>query len=280
MTTPTAPADDITLPAPLQIDWPELNAQALGCGVEDRDLHDRYECAEYGWQDGVDRAAQCVPDDIYTSDMVREIVAADRASPSRAAWIDVAARLPESGKAVLPDIGKKTPIRAMWVLAKSLEASDEEGFGEYDEAADMYYCPAGWYEWNEHEETHWAVSATPLRWMTIPVPAAVDVGAAQAETAQAAPVAPAVVDLWYLQDTRSYVGNDVVWWAKDGKGYTTDLSKAHVYSRDAAFRQAAARGCDRAWPKAYIDGKTRPAVDMQYIDYDAALATPGATHGN
>lgn len=89
MTTPTAPADDITLPAPLQIDWPELNAQALGCGVEDRDLHDRYECAEYGWQDGVDRAAQCVPDDIYTSDMVREIVAADRASPSRAlpvAW--------------------------------------------------------------------------------------------------------------------------------------------------------------------------------------------------
>jgi hypothetical protein len=80
-------------------------------------------------------------------------------------------------------------------------------------------------------------------------------------------------DLWYLQDTRSYVGNDVLWWAKDGNGYTTDVSKAHAYTREKAFRLAAARGCDRAWPKAYIDGKTRPAVDMQYIDHAAALAT-------
>lgn len=78
---------------------------------------------------------------------------------------------------------------------------------------------------------------------------------------------------WYLQDTRSYVGNDVLWWAKDGKGYTTDVSKAHVYERDAAFRQAAMRGTDRAWPKAYIDGKTRPAVDMQYINHDEALSS-------
>lgn len=79
-------------------------------------------------------------------------------------------------------------------------------------------------------------------------------------------------DKWYLQDTRSYVGNDVMWWAKDGKGYTTDVSKAHVYDRDAAFRQAAMRGTDRAWPKAYIDGKTRPAVDMQYINHEEAIA--------
>jgi hypothetical protein len=76
---------------------------------------------------------------------------------------------------------------------------------------------------------------------------------------------PANPDEWYLQDTRSYVGNDVVFWAKDGRGYTTDVSKAHVYTRDAAFRQAAARDTDLPWPKAYIDGKTRPAVDMQYI---------------
>ncbi len=59
------------LPAPLEIDWPELNSHALGCGVEDRDLYDRYDCAEYGWQDGVDRAAQCVPDDIYDADQMR-----------------------------------------------------------------------------------------------------------------------------------------------------------------------------------------------------------------
>lgn len=81
-------------------------------------------------------------------------------------------------------------------------------------------------------------------------------------------------DLWYLQDTRSFIGNDVVWWAKDGKGYTTDVSKAHVYNREDAFRQAAARGVDRPWPKAYIDLKTRPAVDMQYIDHAIATKEP------
>lgn len=118
-------------------------------------------------------------------------VAPDRASPSRAAWIDVSAHLPEPGKAVLLDIGKKTPIRALWAAKATVEAGADadESWVEYDEASGTTYCPEGWYEWNEHEETHWAVSATPLRWMSIPVPAAVDVGAAQAETAQAAPAA-------------------------------------------------------------------------------------------
>jgi len=59
------------LPEPLEIDWSELHSSALGCGVEDRGLHDRYECAEYGWQDGVDKAAACVPDEIYDADKMR-----------------------------------------------------------------------------------------------------------------------------------------------------------------------------------------------------------------
>lgn len=33
---------------------------------------------------------------------------------------------------------------------------------------------------------------------------------------------------YYLQDKRQYVGNDMLWWAKDGAGYTTDVSKAAV----------------------------------------------------
>ncbi|WP_219209180.1 hypothetical protein [Variovorax boronicumulans] len=85
-------------------------------------------------------------------------------------------------------------------------------------------------------------------------------------------------DLWYLQDTRQFVGNDVLWWAKDGKGYTTDLSKAHVFGAAEAARQEAARGVDRAWPKAYIDAKARPAVDFQHINHVDAIAAqaPGA----
>lgn len=70
-----------------------------------------------------------------------------------------------------------------------------------------------------------------------------------------------------------------MWWAKDGNGYTTDVSKAHVYTREIAFRQAAARGTDRPWPKAYIDAKTRPAVDFQYIDHAEALAAGSGEKG-
>jgi hypothetical protein len=82
-------------------------------------------------------------------------------------------------------------------------------------------------------------------------------------------------DLYYLQDSRSYVGNDVLWWAKDGKGYTTDLSKAHIFTKAEAVSRHESRGTDIPWPKEYIDGKTRPAVDMQYIKRDEALAGTG-----
>jgi len=73
------------------------------------------------------------------------------------------------------------------------------------------------------------------------------------------------------------VGNDVLWWAKEGKGYTTDLSKAETYTMQDAQNQHNCRETDIPWPKDYIDGKTRPAVDMQYINRKAALANTGIT---
>ena len=80
---------------------------------------------------------------------------------------------------------------------------------------------------------------------------------------------------FYLQDSRSYVGNDVLFWAKDGNGYTTDLRNAQVYTKSDAVALHNARETDIPWPKEYIDGKTRPAVDMQYIKRDDALAGTG-----
>ena len=82
-------------------------------------------------------------------------------------------------------------------------------------------------------------------------------------------------DLFYLQDSRTYVGNDVLWWARDGKGYTTDLSRANIYSRDDAVARHNVRDTDIPWPKEYIDGKTRPVVDMQCIKRDEALKGTG-----
>jgi hypothetical protein len=35
--------------------------------------------------------------------------------------------------------------------------------------------------------------------------------------------------LFYIQDRRQVVGNCVLWWCPDGKGYTTELSKAGLY---------------------------------------------------
>lgn len=80
---------------------------------------------------------------------------------------------------------------------------------------------------------------------------------------------------FYLQDSRTYVGNDVLWWAQDGKGYTTDLSRAHVYTREEALARHQARPTDIPWPKDYIDARTRPAVDMQHIRREEALAGTG-----
>jgi hypothetical protein len=78
--------------------------------------------------------------------------------------------------------------------------------------------------------------------------------------------------LFYLQDSRSYVGNDVLWWAKEGRGYTTDLREAHIYTEAEAQKKHGNRQTDIPWPKDYIDAKTRPAVDMQYIDRAKAMA--------
>jgi len=82
-------------------------------------------------------------------------------------------------------------------------------------------------------------------------------------------------DLYYMQDSRSYVGNDIMFWAKNGNGYTTDLRLAEVYTKEEAVSMHQSRSTDIPWPKDYIDAKTRPAVDMQYVKISEALADTG-----
>ena len=84
---------------------------------------------------------------------------------------DPATAKPEPGRYVLAWMqGRATPIRAMWVPSKWLEADDEcpEDWAEYDEDKDEYFCPEGWYERNEHEEKHWSVGAPVVAWMDLP----------------------------------------------------------------------------------------------------------------
>lgn len=79
---------------------------------------------------------------------------------------------PETGIPVLADIAHKYPIRAMWVAKHSMEVGSDCEFMEpdYNEEEDIYYWPEGWYEWNEHEETHWLVDEAVLGWMPLPAP--------------------------------------------------------------------------------------------------------------
>ena len=106
--------------------------------------------------------------------------------PGAATWTPLPGTLPEPGTPVLLDIGKKYPIRAMWAAKHTLEVGmeDDSGFGEYDEATDTYYCPDGWYEWNEHEEIHWAVDKTPTAWCKLPPNGGASHGQAPAQAAE------------------------------------------------------------------------------------------------
>lgn len=79
---------------------------------------------------------------------------------------------------------------------------------------------------------------------------------------------------FYLQDSRGYVGTNISWWQEGGNGYTTDLRKAHKYSKDEAIRSHNSRSTDIPWSKSYIDTRTHPAVDMQYIKREVALLVP------
>lgn len=73
---------------------------------------------------------------------------------------------------------------------------------------------------------------------------------------------------FYLQDSRSYVGDGLSFWGLGGFGYVTDLSKAQVFSKEDACNH---RDTDIPWPKAYIDARARVGVDCQYVTLSEAL---------
>ncbi len=78
-------------------------------------------------------------------------------------------------------------------------------------------------------------------------------------------------ELYYLQDSRNYSGNDLLWWGKNGAGYVTDLRKAQTFTRLEALQQNTARETDIPWPKNYADVHIKYAVDSQDVSLSAAL---------
>ncbi|GFM83136.1 hypothetical protein PSCICN_38280 [Pseudomonas cichorii] len=70
------------------------------------------------------------------------------------------------------------------------------------------------------------------------------------------------MDLFYLQDSRSHVGDGLLFWARNGVGYVTDLDKAELFTREQACSH---RDTDIPWPKTYVDERAHLGVDFQHI---------------
>lgn len=79
---------------------------------------------------------------------------------------------------------------------------------------------------------------------------------------------------FYLQDSRSHVGDGLTFWAKEGRGYVTNLDQAEVFTFEQATRH---RDTDIPWPKEHIDEHAHWGVDCQLMDEkaNAAALTPG-----
>lgn len=78
---------------------------------------------------------------------------------------------------------------------------------------------------------------------------------------------------FYMQNGVS--GNAIMWWAKGRSGYTTDIERAHVFTKEEAIGQHRTRIEDKPWPKGYIDQRLKSFVDSQQCNLKEALRGTG-----
>lgn len=74
---------------------------------------------------------------------------------------------------------------------------------------------------------------------------------------------------FYLQDSRSHVGDGLTFHGKEHRGYYTDLDKCELYTQEQACGH---RDTDIPWPKDYIDVRAHYGVDHQVMDEQASDA--------
>ena len=72
--------------------------------------------------------------------------------------------------------------------------------------------------------------------------------------------------LYYIQN--GYVGNAILWWGVDSKGYTTNFAEAGKYNF-AKAKEIVKRPQDKAWLCSYVDKNEKAKkliIDGQYLD--------------
>ncbi|HAL22283.1 MAG TPA: hypothetical protein DCP40_06090 [Stenotrophomonas sp.] len=100
-----------------------------------------------------------------------------------------------------------------------------------------------------------------IRWLSRALVEAQPKSAAQPEQAVALGAEP----MFYIQDTRQFVGNCPMWWGPHGSGYVTRLDEAGRYTEEEAIRQNRTRETDIPWPCSEIDALARQTVDCQHM---------------
>jgi hypothetical protein len=78
-------------------------------------------------------------------------------------------------------------------------------------------------------------------------------------------------ELYYIQN--GYVGNAILWWGIDSKGYTTDITKAGKYTKEEA-EKIIQRPQDIAWLCEHIDNNEKAkklTIDIQYLNTNYRL---------
>ncbi len=79
-------------------------------------------------------------------------------------------------------------------------------------------------------------------------------------------------DRFYLACTRERVGSNEGFWCKDGKGYTTDLNKAHIYTLEEAQKAwDKGREIDQPLNADKVNALATRKVDFQYIPHQTTI---------
>ncbi len=76
--------------------------------------------------------------------------------------------------------------------------------------------------------------------------------------------------MYYIQNKKAgFLGNAVMFWAQDSKGYTADLDKSHKFTESEAKKICEGNPEKNvAWPAEYIDSNegVLRVVDHQYLE--------------
>ncbi|WP_273206735.1 hypothetical protein [Marinobacter subterrani] len=85
-------------------------------------------------------------------------------------------------------------------------------------------------------------------------------------------------NLYVLQDSRSYADNQLLFWAKDAAGYTTDLNQAHRFTHEEALEQERQRATDIPHRVGDLLQTTAVTVDRDQLNSSRVMQAESRSH--